>query len=121
MCVYVCVCQTKVSKLVVQIGDVDEDGQRIGGDLNSTQNRTQSQPGQNNIEDGTRRGERSDELVRVCSWSDRRDNSNSRFRRQSTTAKSSSDNVMPSVKELAKQFSSNQVSVNFLHYINVEC
>lgn len=80
--------QTKVSKLVVEIGDDDD-------------------------EDRQRTDRR--QLVRVRSWTDRRD-SNGGGRSGDVpkdSAVESPDNVpiMPSVKELAKQFSSHYVSI----------
>lgn len=87
VCVCVCVMyQTKVSKLVVQLDN--ENRLETGSD--SERNRRH-------------------QLVRVCSWTDRR---NGDGKPQNSSAEESSDDVqvMPSVRELAKHFSSKCVS-----------
>lgn len=83
--------QTKVSKLIVEIGD-DNDG-----------------------DDEDRRRTDGRQLVRVRSWTDRRDSNGGGGSGDvaKDSAVESPDNVpiMPSVKELAKQFSSHYVSI----------
>lgn len=61
--------------------------------------------------------EQRDKLVRVCSWSDRRDSCHPK---NMSNAKPTDDedvcHTMPSVKELAKQFSSNVSTTTILYY-----
>jgi len=117
-----CVCQTKVSKLVVQIG-----GDEFEGDVRQTSSALQDSepvapqsPSNGEVPFGTCSGQ--DKLVRVCSWTDRRESGSGVSK--SSIAESTDDvhHYMPSVRELAKQFSSN-VSVdqfNLIHsHINI--
>ncbi|VVC27014.1 Hypothetical protein CINCED_3A017071 [Cinara cedri] len=100
--------QTKVSKLIVQI--IDSDGEKW-----RTENGTLDSPGTSlqqltvgdgdNFSPGNCFG-RQNKLVRVCSWSDRRDDDAPK----SPIDNSTDDVHMPSVKELAKQFSSNNIN-----------
>lgn len=101
MCV---VCQTKVSKLVVQIG-----GDEYVGAQNSTPATPRSpSSGDSYTPFGTRDPQQQDQLVRVCSWTDRRESGGGGIPK-SPTAELADDlnHCMPSVRELAKQFSSN--------------
>lgn len=119
--VYVCVCvsvmyQKKVTKLVVHIGDGDEedrDRQQVDSGV-EPESPIVPRP------TGTCGGSRPDKLVRVCSWSDRRDSGGGGgggiggYLKSSIPSKSADDLqqcAMPSVKELAKQFSSNVSSL----------
>ncbi|XP_025419497.1 uncharacterized protein LOC112689843 isoform X2 [Sipha flava] len=101
--------QTKVTtRLVVQIGGVADHAERrhteSGADGPGT-----AVVGQPAAASNTAR----DKLVRVCSWSDRRDSdgggAGGRGGPRSSVVESADDVHMPSVKELAKQFSSNNV------------
>ncbi|XP_060878236.1 uncharacterized protein LOC132950711 isoform X3 [Metopolophium dirhodum] len=100
--------QTKVSKLVVQIGEdeLEGDGRRTDGVLqDSTPVTPQSTSSGDSLAPfGTGGGQ--DKLVRVCSWTDRRDSGSGVPK--SSIAESADDvhHCMPSVRELAKQFSS---------------
>lgn len=109
-CVRVCFCQTKVTKLVVQIGGtaVDAERQQTGSGVGGPETPiTSNQPAAaSNLAPR-------DKLVRVCSWSDRRDSGGGGGGGagvcggpRSSIAESADDVHMPSVKELAKQFSS---------------
>jgi len=111
MCV---MCQTKVSKLVVQIGEdkYDGDGRQISGtlqDSTSVISDTPTSSGESFAPFGTCGVlKRQDKLVRVSSWTDRRESVVGGVLK-SSIAESADDvhHCMPSVKELAKQFSSN--------------
>lgn len=105
--------QTKVSKLVVNIGGGgkgDDGGERRPGCSGP------NSPARNRADSGRR-----PELVRVSSWSDRR-NGDGAPCDGSVAAESRADgaNVMPSVKELAKQFSSYQVSATLMLFASPE-
>ncbi|XP_025197941.1 uncharacterized protein LOC112596463 isoform X3 [Melanaphis sacchari] len=104
--------QTKVSKLVVQIGgdQYDGDARRTSGALQDSTRITPQSPssGDSSAAFGTYGGpQRQDKLVQLCSWTDRRESGVSI--RKNSIAESADDvhHCMPSVRELAKQFSSN--------------
>jgi len=115
MCV---VCQTKVSKLVVQIGEDESegDGRRTGGALQDSAPVTpqSTSSGDSLTPFGTCGGQ--DKLVRVCSWTDRRESGSGVPK--SSIAEMAADydvhHCMPSVRELAKQFSSNVSVTKYL-------
>jgi len=116
MCV---VCQTKVSKLVVQIGEdeLEGDGRRTDGALQDSAPVTpqSTSSGDSLAPFGTCGGQ--DKLVRVCSWTDRRESGSGVPK--SSIAESAGDvhHCMPSVRELAKQFSSNVSVTRVINYI----
>lgn len=105
MCV---VCQTKVSKLVVQIGgdEFEGDGRRTGtcGALQDLTPQSTSS-GDSLAPFDTCGGQ--DKLVRVCSWTDRRDSGSGVPKSSIAESADEVHHCMPSVRELAKQFSSN--------------
>lgn len=98
----VCVCQKKVSKLIVHIDGVGGEKERQvdggGGEREAT----------------PEGGQRREQLVQVCTWSDRRDGDETSEKRSATKPpadhRDRANQAMPSVRELAKHFSSNQVS-----------
>lgn len=95
---------------MVQIGEVDEETQKHGEKLRCTSTAggpPEDSPSTPSTINGIGHPEK---LVRVCSWSDRRDSSVGNADRSGpngSTPESVDDMHMPSVKELAKQFSSN--------------
>ncbi|XP_060838446.1 uncharacterized protein LOC132920232 isoform X2 [Rhopalosiphum padi] len=103
--------QTKVSKLVVQIGGDNYDGdvRRTSGALqDSTPVTPQSLSSSDSFATfGTCGGpQRQDKLVQLCSWTDRRE-SGVGIPKGSIAESAEDVHCMPSVRELAKQFSSN--------------
>jgi len=115
------VCQTKVSKLVVQIGGDEYDHERrTSGTLQNSTSVTQESPSGGDLlaPFGTCGSpQRQDKLVQLCSWTDRRESGVGIPK--SSIAKSADDvhHCMPSVRELAKQFSS-KVSANKILLLN---
>ncbi|KAL5240559.1 hypothetical protein ACI65C_007969 [Semiaphis heraclei] len=99
--------QTKVSKLVVQIGgdEFEGDVRRTGSALQDSEPVAPQSSSNGEVPFGTCGGQ--DKLVRVCSWMDRRESGSGDSK--SSIAESTDDvhHYMPSVRELAKQFSSN--------------
>lgn len=115
MCV---VCQTKVSKLVVQIGGDNYDGdvRRTSGALqDSTPVTPQSLSSSDSFATfGTCGGpQRQDKLVQLCSWTDRRE-SGVGIPKGSIAESAEDVHCMPSVRELAKQFSSNVSAIEIV-------
>lgn len=115
MCV---VYQTKVSKLIVQIGgdEFEGDVRRTGGafqDSASPSVAPQSPSSGDSLVPFGTCGDQ-DKLVRVCSWTDRRESGSGVTK--SSVAESTDDvhHYMPSVRELAKQFSSNVSVTNIV-------
>ncbi|XP_050053352.1 uncharacterized protein LOC114124456 isoform X2 [Aphis gossypii] len=102
--------QTKVSKLVVQIGGDEYDHERrTSGTLQDSTPVTQESPsgGDSFASFGTCGSpQRQEKLVQLCSWTDRRESGVGIPK--SSIAESAVDvhHCMPSVRELAKQFSS---------------
>ncbi|XP_022162051.1 uncharacterized protein LOC111027877 isoform X2 [Myzus persicae] len=101
--------QTKVSKLVVQIGgdEFEGDGRQIGGALQNSAPITPQSPssGDSLAPFGTCGGQ--DKLVRVSSWTDRRESGSGVLKSSIAESADEVHHCMPSVRELAKQFSSN--------------
>jgi len=118
MCV---VCQTKVSKLIVQIGGDEYDHERrTSGTLQDAPPVTQESPsGGNSFASFGTCGspQRQEKLVQLCSWTDRRESGVGIPK--SSIAESADDvhHCMPSVRELAKQFSS-KVSATEIMLLN---
>lgn len=109
--VFVCVlcAQTKVFKLVVRIGE-NHEGTTTGREPRRM-DRAVEGPAASAVA-----VERRDKIVRVCSWLDRRAEgpSSSEVGVVEPVAATAAQHVhMPSVKELAKQFSSDVVSPMF--------
>lgn len=105
--------QKKVTKLVVQIGEEDH-GRRQADDGEGPESPIVPRPAGDSTT-GVGGGRRQDKLVRVCSWSDRRDSGGGgvggvggglKNSFSSEFADEAQHCAMPSVKELAKQFSS---------------